>query len=345
MMLTQLLFLLNIIVSIISVSSQSLPTSTVFSIISCNEYPNFQTWKEVSVSNNAYTGFSLVSYPGSCIDSDFGSVGTTPWIWNCDASNNNQWWSLTNSSNSNNKLLKNAAGNTCMQVSSNAAYSTLSMQNCNTSNTLQQWSLLSASNGSLLQSAVTKSLCLTASTSQTMPNCSMAPFNTYPYCNQELSVELRVNDLIQRMTLDEKVKNLQNNNPGIPRLAVPKNLFHEMLHGVLCGCGAKYEGNTGCPTSFPHALLLGATFNRSLWREVATAISTEARAFANQGITGLFYWAPDINLFRDPRWYEICNVYCIQIYLLYVILNNRDCEYVLNFQGAEGRKFPVRIHF
>eukprot|EP00484_Ammonia_sp_Unknown_P005082 CAMPEP_0197074090 /NCGR_PEP_ID=MMETSP1384-20130603/210934_1 /TAXON_ID=29189 /ORGANISM="Ammonia sp." /LENGTH=946 /DNA_ID=CAMNT_0042512931 /DNA_START=16 /DNA_END=2857 /DNA_ORIENTATION=- len=104
------------------------------------------------------------------------------------------------------------------------------------------------------------------------------------------------------MTLAEKVQNLQSTNPGVTRLGVPSNLFHEALHGVVCGCGETYENNTGCPTSFPHALLLGATFNRSLWREVGSAISTEARAFANQGIVGLFFWAPDINLFRDPRW-------------------------------------------
>ena len=285
-----------------NVLSQSLPTSTVFTIVPCNNYPSVQDWNKVPVSNSAYEGFSLISYPGSCIDSDFGAVGGTPWIWDCDGTNNNQWWQLNNS------LLQNAAGKTCMQASSTTSYSSISMQKCDASNSLQKWSLKTAAKGSLIQSMANTSLCLTASTSQTMPNCSMSPFNSYPYCNQALSTEDRVNDLLSRMTLDEKVKNLQNNNPGIPRLAVPKNLFHEMLHGVLCGCGEKYEGNTGCPTSFPHALLLGATFNRSLWREIGEAISTEARAFANQGITGLFYWAPDINLFRDPRWYDVFSV-------------------------------------
>lgn len=65
---------------------------------------------------------------------------------------------------------------------------------------------------------------------------------------------------------------------------------------VLCGRAA------GCPTSFPHATLLAATFNESLWRTIGSTISTEARALHNQGIAGLSFWAPDINEFRDPRW-------------------------------------------
>eukprot|EP01084_Bolivina_argentea_P243621 408372_1 len=106
------------------------------------------------------------------------------------------------------------------------------------------------------------------------------------------------------MTLYEKVQNLQRRGTGvgIPRLGVPANIFNEALHGVNCNCGETYKGNTGCATSYPHATLLGSTFNRSLWRTIGAAISTEARAFANQGITGLFFYAPDINLFRDPRW-------------------------------------------
>ena len=81
------------------------------------------------------------------------------------------------------------------------------------------------------------------------------------------------------------------------------------MHGLRCGCGDTYKNNTGCPTSFPHALLLGATFNRSLWKAVATAISTEVRAFANTATArtevALFRHTPDINLFRDPRWYVL----------------------------------------
>eukprot|EP01084_Bolivina_argentea_P263558 446125_1 len=137
------------------------------------------------------------------------------------------------------------------------------------------------------------------------------------------------------MTLNEKVQNLGSTNPGIPRLGVPKNSFHEALHGVLVGCGAIYQNNTGCPTSFPHATLLGATFNRSLWRHIGEAISTEARSFANQGISGLYYWAPDINLFRDPRWGRGQEVPGEDPFLT----GQYAAQFIYNFQYGEDSKY------
>ena len=104
------------------------------------------------------------------------------------------------------------------------------------------------------------------------------------------------------MTMEEKISNLGTSNNGVSRLGVPPNEYNEALHGVSVACGASYNGSTGCATSFPHALLLSASFNQSLWKNVAQIISTEARAFYNQGIAGLYFAAPNINLFRDPRW-------------------------------------------
>ena len=80
------------------------------------------------------------------------------------------------------------------------------------------------------------------------------------------------------------------------------------MHGIVANCGATAKNqqdgsnSTGCATSFPHALLLGSSFNRTLWSKVGETISTEGRALNNQGVAGLAFWAPDINLFRDPRW-------------------------------------------
>eukprot|EP01084_Bolivina_argentea_P317682 550834_1 len=279
---------------------QSLPTGITFSVTKCGDWPNYQTFKADNSKGN-YTIFSAEQYPQTCIDSNFGKIGTQPWTWDCDPGNNNQQWYLTNSNNGKNILLQNVAGKTCIQSLNKEIYSSDNMQNCDTNNPLQEWIMNSPKPG-YIQAVSNSSLCLTIAMKETYPNCTMYPFNSYPYCNQQLSVEDRVNDLVSRMTLTEKVQNLQNNNPGVSRLGVPPNIFGEALHGVLCGCGATYEGNTGCPTSFPHALLLGASFNRTLWKRIGEAISTEARAFDNQGIAGLFKWAPDINLFRDPRW-------------------------------------------
>ena len=107
---------------------------------------------------------------------------------------------------------------------------------------------------------------------------------------------------------------MENSNQGVPRLGVPPNQFSEALHGVLVGCGESYQNNTGCPTSFPHATLLGATFNRSLWQTIGTIISTEARGLHAQGIAGLYFWAPDINLFR------VCYIYLSFLLTFYIFI-------------------------
>ena len=139
-------------------------------------------------------------------------------------------------------------------------------------------------------------------------SCVDSPFNEYPYCNQSLTAYERATDLSKRLNDTEIANMLSNTNQGCDRLGVPAFRFSEALHGVVTRCGKqtyfkKFDGNnTGCPTSFPHAMVLGSSFNRSLWRKVGETISTEARALNNQGLAGIAFWAPDINLARDPRW-------------------------------------------
>jgi beta-glucosidase-like glycosyl hydrolase len=139
-----------------------------------------------------------------------------------------------------------------------------------------------------------------------------------PFCDTTLSAEARAADLVSRMTLFEKGSNLGGaggwgGSAGVPRLGVPPAAAlqsSEALHGLVqASCGAtrfwpEFGGNnTGCPASFPHALALGATFNRTLWGLIGDRISTEARAAFNTGhLIALWLWAPDINLFKDPRW-------------------------------------------
>ncbi len=122
------------------------------------------------------------------------------------------------------------------------------------------------------------------------------------YLDVNRSFEERAADLVSRMTLEEKVAQLQNDAPAIPRLGVPKyEWWNEALHGVA---------RAGAATSFPQAIGLAATFDTDLMREVATAISDEARAkhheFASRNqrnrYQGLTFWSPNINIFRDPRW-------------------------------------------
>lgn len=126
--------------------------------------------------------------------------------------------------------------------------------------------------------------------------------DTPPYMNPELPVDLRVEDLIGRMTLEEKVSQMMDNSPGIDRLGVkPYVWWNECLHGVA---------RAGKATVFPQAIGMAAMWDRPLMYEIATAISDEARAKYHDfnrrdkhGIyQGLTYWTPNINIFRDPRW-------------------------------------------
>src|SRR5688572_21644818 len=126
--------------------------------------------------------------------------------------------------------------------------------------------------------------------------------NVLPYLNTALSLEERVNDLVGRMTLEEKISQMINQAAAIERLGVPEyNWWSEGLHGVA---------RAGLATVFPQAIGLGATWDRDLMFRVSTAISDEARAkhhdFAKKGkrflYQGLTLWSPNINIFRDPRW-------------------------------------------
>jgi beta-glucosidase len=123
-----------------------------------------------------------------------------------------------------------------------------------------------------------------------------------PYQDTTLPLEARVNDLVSRMTLEEKISQMMHNAPAIDRLGVPRyNWWSEALHGVA---------RAGLATVFPQAIGLGATWDEELLFNVSTSISDEARAkhhaFASKDkrfiYQGLTLWSPNINLFRDPRW-------------------------------------------
>ena len=123
-----------------------------------------------------------------------------------------------------------------------------------------------------------------------------------PYQNPALPAKDRAADLVSRMTLEEKVSQMGYDAPAIERLSVPRhNWWNECLHGV---------GRAGGATVFPQAIGLAAAWNPDLMGRIATAISDEARAKHHEAVrrgirqiyTGLTFWTPNINIFRDPRW-------------------------------------------
>ncbi len=162
--------------------------------------------------------------------------------------------------------------------------------------------------------------------------CS-SPAGKPAYQDPEVGFEQRAADLVARLTTDEKIGQLMNDAPAIPRLGVPAyEWWNECLHGVA---------RAGAATVFPQAIGLAATFDRPLMREIATAISDEARAkhheFARRGerrrYQGLTFWSPNINIFRDPRWGRGQETYGEDPYLT----GRMGVEFVRGLQGDDPR--------
>ena len=128
------------------------------------------------------------------------------------------------------------------------------------------------------------------------------PAQQFPFMNPALSVDERVEDLLGRLTLEEKTRLMRNGSPGIPRLGIPAfDWWSEALHGV---------GRNGIATVFPSCIGMSCSFDDELIESVFNAVSDEARAKntlgRQQGKVGkyscLSFWTPTINVFRDPRW-------------------------------------------
>ena len=123
-----------------------------------------------------------------------------------------------------------------------------------------------------------------------------------PYQNPNLTAEKRAEDLLGRLTLEEKARLMRNGSPAIPRLGIPAfDWWSEALHGV---------GRNGISTTFPSCIGMACSFDDDLIERIFTAVSDEARAkntiARQEGKVGkyscLSFWTPTINIFRDPRW-------------------------------------------
>jgi beta-glucosidase len=153
------------------------------------------------------------------------------------------------------------------------------------------------------------------------------------YQNPAAPLEKRVDDLLGRLTLDEKVSQLMNDAPAIDRLGVPRyNWWGECLHGVA---------RSGRATVFPEPIGLAATWDTNLLFRVSTAISDEARAKYNEFVRrgqrniyqGLTFWSPNINLFRDPRWGRGMETYGEDPYLT----GRMAVQFVRGLQGDDPK--------
>jgi len=120
----------------------------------------------------------------------------------------------------------------------------------------------------------------------------------FPWCDHTKPIDARVASLVANLTISEKSGLFVNKAAGVPRIGWPKyNWWSEALHGVA---------RDGVATSFAQIGLIGASYNRTLWNKIGDVTATEGRGM-NNGLRGglhqgLTFWAPNINIFRDPRW-------------------------------------------
>ena len=127
--------------------------------------------------------------------------------------------------------------------------------------------------------------------------------NQSAYLDNNLPIPERVQDLLSRLTLDEKVAMMNHPTQGVQRLGIPGyNFWSEALHGVA---------RNGRATVFPQAIGMAATWDKELIHQIATAIGDEGRAKYHEALRrngytdqyqGLTFWSPNVNIFRDPRW-------------------------------------------
>ena len=157
------------------------------------------------------------------------------------------------------------------------------------------------------------------------------------YLNPDLPAERRAADLVSRMTLEEKVLQMQNSAPSLERLGIPAyDWWNEALHGVA---------RAGEATVFPQAIGLAATWDTGLMNRIADIISTEARAKYNEAVRnndhsryhGLTFWSPNINIFRDPRWGRGMETYGEDPYLT----GRMAVAFIRGMQGDDPHYFKV----
>jgi beta-glucosidase len=160
---------------------------------------------------------------------------------------------------------------------------------------------------------------------------------TFTYMDPALPLEQRLEDLIGRMTLEEKVLQMRDHAVAIPRLGVPKyDWWNEGLHGVAFA---------GYATNFPQVIGMAATWDTDLVHTMGETVSTEARAKYNEAMRndhhemffGLTFWAPNINIFRDPRWGRGQETYGEDPFLT----GRMGVAFVTGMQGNDPKYFRV----
>ncbi|MBN2167127.1 MAG: glycoside hydrolase family 3 C-terminal domain-containing protein [Marinilabiliaceae bacterium] len=159
----------------------------------------------------------------------------------------------------------------------------------------------------------------------------------FSYLDYHLPFEERVEILLNQMTLEEKISQMTNSSKSITRLQIPEyDWWNECLHGVA---------RAGYATVFPQSISVAASFNKDLMEQIGIVISDEARAkhheFVRNGkrniYTGLDFWSPNINIFRDPRWGRGHETYGEDPYLT----GELATKFIIGLQGNDPKYFKT----
>eukprot|EP01123_Difflugia_compressa_P001965 TRINITY_DN1254_c0_g1_i1.p1 TRINITY_DN1254_c0_g1~~TRINITY_DN1254_c0_g1_i1.p1 ORF type:complete len:830 (+),score=168.28 TRINITY_DN1254_c0_g1_i1:160-2490(+) len=185
--------------------------------------------------------------------------------------------------------------NRCLQAVDSSTGSVIEIWDCNGSSN-QKWSI----NGD--GEFVNAGLCLDAGSPLPAP-CDLPSNQRYPFCNHNLPYAQRVADILTRIPLTEKLGLFVNSADSIPSLNISAyQWWSEALHGIGYSPGVTFGGVTPYATSFPQIIGVGASFDMPLVDRISSVISTEARGMNNVSNAGLTFWAPNVNILRDPRW-------------------------------------------
>jgi xylan 1,4-beta-xylosidase len=228
------------------------------------------------------------------------ATGTAVHIWGSyDPVHPNQMWALQPSSTTTTGSLVSLWDGMCIGAQGPYIGAPVGIYPCNATDPTQAFTYDATAGTFALAAAPT--LCIQGGDNS--PSCAIPPFSTYPYCDPSQPLASRLDDLVGRMLPSEKAAALDSGVPAIARLGVPSMHSGEALHGAVAGCiSSAANGSTGCPTSFPCPMALGATFDDALWADVGLAIGTEARALYNLGAGAAWVFAPNNNLCRAPSW-------------------------------------------
>eukprot|EP00760_Papus_ankaliazontas_P008691 PhM_4_TR13913/c0_g1_i1/m.39854/K15920/XYL4; beta-D-xylosidase 4 len=258
--------------------------------------------------NSTDKTFRMANDTTMCMDiRNYGTtLGSLMFISGChtddkDPSHQNQEWDKK--TNGGEETFQSIISSFCLGTGKNVNGSYLQLVDC--ASDTAAWSLLPVSskpNAARLQLKGTD-LCAHAGDPFRSNPCVSDPYQSMPFCNVSKPIDERVNDIVQRLSVPDKVHLLGNSaqfafGAGLPAY----QWWGEGLHGLASSPSVTFGGVFRNATSFAQVGLTAATFDEDIFARVGRAIGREARVFSNNGQAGLTFWAPNINIFRDPRW-------------------------------------------